>query len=287
LRGNRIRVSNGRLAILLSMALLLLAFLAPACSEKTVSVDVDEIVAKALAAPSSLVSYQMDYSLSYDIHGTVDGQRVKADMTVDMTAWIDMTNRSMRLDMTIEMEDLFYPANGYYLSAQEYLVGHQLYIGGTLDAEEMEWTKKELPADFWERCQMVDQQVELLRSANREYKGQEQVDGVACDVLELTLDIDEVMDVYRQSSLLGDDVDFPDFTTEGTEDSKTTQWIARDTSRLVKGEVEMTLHMAAQDVDPSFSTGGIDMDVTGEMLFHHYNEPVSIEVPAAVIEQTS
>ncbi len=280
------RQLSGRLGVLISIALLLLAFLAPACSEKSVSVDVDEIVARALAAPSSIVSYRMDYTVTEDIEGTIDGEQVSLKVIMDFIAAVDETNRKLKMDMTMDYEDLLQSAAGMEVLGQELVLDDEMYLGyRTRDGGDIEWTKT--ATDIWEKSEMIAQQLALLKQAEPECVGEEEVDGVACYVLEMTPDVAKILSIYTQQGAFGDDVQFPRFNADSVKSAKTKQWIARDTSRIMKADVAMTLYLDAGDLGQSFVTGGVDMEVSGEMLFHHYNEPVSIELPPEAIEQTS
>ncbi len=281
------RLSNCRLGVLISMAILLLAFLSPACSERTVSVDVDQIVAMALASPSSVVSYRLDYSVREHMRGEVDGERVRAEVTMDMDALIDMTNRKMQADLTFSYDDLANPAADVEFSCREFAVGEDWYVGVSPDNSEGEMVWQKLDMDIWEKSEMVAQQLALLEQAEPEYVGAEEVDGVACDVLEFTPDMAGVWNIMSQQGIWGDDIEMPDLAAEAVKSAKTKQWIARETSRLMKAEVEMDLHVDAQDIDPTLETGGVDIQMTGVLLFDHYNEPASIELPPEAIEQTS
>ncbi len=275
------RTATGRLGVLFSVFLVLLAFLAPGCSGGGPSVNPDEIVAGAAAALAGLETYRMDSHVSGTMAGDSAGRKTTLIGFFDTNAAVDATHHRMQLDMTMGMgQDAASSGLKYY--GQAFLIENHLYTGISRTPAGFQWTKGDLAANYWASAEVMKQQVDLLQSAGRSLAGQEAVDGVDCYVFDLTPDFAGTIAALNLEAFLGSQL--PDWKEEWLQSAAVRQWISKDASRLVKSETQLTLRMPAAEVDPSMGQGDVDVSVSGQAHFHNYNEWVSITVPPEAIQ---
>jgi len=119
----------------------------------------------------------------------------------------------------------------------------------------------------------------LLNSSDVELLADETVDGVDCKVLRIIADTETFWEIvmnqsetFRElQSLIGFD------NNQSITDVSTTQWIAKDTGFPQKSQTTLKTVMKLEDFDESDTDAEFTMarDITMEMQFSDYNEPVS------------
>jgi hypothetical protein len=281
--GDALRTATGRLGVLFSAILILLTCLAPACSDKGPSVDADEIVAKAAAAQSSLETYRMDSHVSGKMLRDSSASKTSFIGFLDVSAAVDGAHRRMQLDMTMGMGESA-DSGGLKYYAQAFLIDNHLYTGISMTRDAFQWSRGDLAGDYWASAEMMQQQVALLQSAGRQLTGEESIDGIDCYVFDLTPDVAQTVAMWNLESFLGQGATVPDLREEWVQSATVRQWIAKDTSRLTKSEVQVTLRLAAAELDATLGEGDLEITLAGEAFFHHYNEWVSTAVPPAAIQ---
>ncbi len=276
------RTATGRLVVLFSLVLVLLAFLAPACSDKGPSVDADEVVAKAVAARSSLETYRMDSKVTGKLLQETEASKSTLIGFMDTRAAVDASHRRMQLDVTLGIgQDAASAVFKYY--AQAFLIDNHLYAGLSDAPSGFQWGKSDLAADYWQTAEVMKQQVDVLQSAGRTLAGEENMDGVACYVFDLTPDLAGTIATLNLEAFMGDGAQLPEFKEEWLQSATVRQWIAKDSSRLIKSETQVALRMPGAEIDQSLGAGDVDITVTGVAHFHSYNQWVSVTVPPEAI----
>ena len=107
-----------------------------------------------------------------------------------------------------------------------------------------------------------------------------------CYVVELTeLDIEQLWELaMQQGSLTGQEM-IPEINTDLIEeifrDFSMKQWIAKDTFLLAKAVIIMSMELTPEAMGVPGEEGSVEMDMTMIMVATGYNQPVSIELPAA------
>jgi hypothetical protein len=119
----------------------------------------------------------------------------------------------------------------------------------------------------------------LLNNSDVELLADETVDGVDCKVLRIIADTETFWEIvmnqsetFRElQSLIGFD------NNQSITDVSTTQWIAKDTGFPQKSQTTLKTVMKLEDFDESDTDAEFTMarDITMEMQFSDYNEPVS------------
>lgn len=272
------------LGVLFSAILILLAFVAPACSGDGISVDIDEVVAQVAAAQTSLDTYRMDSHVTVKVlSDAATGSRAAFTGFLDTTAAVDATHRRMQMDMTMGMgEEAASAGLKYY--GQAYLIDNHLYTGVSMTPSGFQWNKADLAADYWESAEIMQQQLALLQSSGRQLAGEDSIEGVACYVFDLTPDVAQTVAAWNLQSFMGQGATLPAWKEEWVQGATVRQWITRDTSRLAKSNVVLTLRMPAAQLSQSMGEGDVDITVTGEACYHGYNEWISIVVPPEAIK---
>ncbi len=278
--------ATGRLGVLFSVFLILLAFLAPGCSENGPSIDPDEIAARAVAAQTALGSYRMDAHVSAEVAGEPGEAENAFTGFMDTSGAVDGVRRRLQLDLTMGMgKDAASASLKYY--GQAFLVDNHLYAAAAMTRAEFQWTRTDLAADYWQTAELMRQQVNLLQSSGRDFAGEETVDGVGCYVFNLTADLAQAVAALNLETLLGQETWLPSIKQEWIRSATVRQWIAKDTSFLTKTKIHVALQMPAAELGLPQGEDDLDATVIGEAHFHSYNERMPIEVPPEAIAQAS
>ena len=268
----------GKALSLLLVLIIIAAYIG--CGEKGLeeaSFDAQEVADDALAAQVDVESCRMDMDMRLDAEGEAEGERMEMTMSIDASGVVDQANEEMEMEMSMNMRATGEEAVA--VDMEMYLVGDYLYTKVHIAGEEPDWIKQRVPADYWETQATVDQQIELLRTAQVEPLGYQKVRGVDCYVLELTPDLDELWQTMTQlpsmEELLEGMPNLEDVITE----MSVKEWIAKDTSFLTKAQIIMSMHMTPEDVGMPEEEGEITMSIEMDIVAYDYNEPVSIELP--------
>ena len=118
----------------------------------------------------------------------------------------------------------------------------------------------------------------LLNSSDVELLADEIVDGADCNVLRIVPDTEKFWEiVMNQSETFRELQTLLGFDNQSIMDVSTTQWIAKDTGFSQKSQTTLKTVMKLEDFDKSDTDAEFTMtrDITMEMQFSDYNEPVS------------
>ncbi len=118
----------------------------------------------------------------------------------------------------------------------------------------------------------------LLNSSDVGLLADETVDGVDCNVLKIVPDTEKFWEiVMNQSETFRELQNLLGFDNQSIMDVSTTQWIAKDTGFSQKSQTTLKTVMKLEDFDKSDTDAEFTMtrDITMEMQFRDYNEPVS------------
>ncbi|MGB3459740.1 MAG: hypothetical protein WBB08_10730 [Halobacteriota archaeon] len=118
----------------------------------------------------------------------------------------------------------------------------------------------------------------LLNSSDVKLLEDETVDGVDCKVLRIVADTETFWEiVMNQSETFRELQSLIGFDNQSITDVSTTQWIAKDTGFVQKSQTTLKTVMNLKDFDESDTDAEFTMtrDITIEMQFRDYNEPVS------------
>lgn len=245
--------------------------------------EIDRIVADALAADYDTVEFANESMMNLETMGGSD----PSVMTVvaGSSGVEDAASEAIHLTMVVTMavvgegeEDIsveIYIADGWIYNLMD-IAG----LGG-------DWLKADLGGESWEQQSPVDQQKEILRTAlGIRLLESETVDGVHCYVLEIEPDETAFATLLAQETSGMGFMDFGDLdVADLCEEVSVRQWLAQDSGRLVRVEVEMAMEMKPGDVGAdSDAFDKMTVDLVTEASFSNYDQPVSIVVPDEALE---
>lgn len=124
---------------------------------------------------------------------------------------------------------------------------------------------------FWESMGLLNNSDEVLLE-------DEIVDGVNCNVLKIVPETEMFWElVMNQSETFRELQNLLGFDNQSITNVSTIQWIAKDTGFPQKSETRLETVMNIKDFDESYTDEEFTMarDITMEMRFSDYNEPVS------------
>jgi len=270
---------------ILTMSLVLVMVLSfTACAEETEEEvelpSAQEIVDGVIESLDEIRTYQFDMDMTGDIAGHGEEWEVEATMVMDFDGVLDLENRQMKIDMTMNMEGL--PGEDQTGTViVTYLVGDMIYMMMDVPGGVPMWMKLEIPEGYWGEMSQVESEIELLEAAQVKVIGSETIEGTDCYVLQLTPDMEQLWQLaMQQPNLPGEEV--PDVAEEFLQEMFTSfsvkQWVAKDTYFPIKAEIDMV-------IDPASAAMGLQVEesvpagISMVLLFYNYNQPVSIVLP--------
>ncbi len=152
--------------------------------------------------------------------------------------------------------------------------------GSDIPGQGKQWVKMELTEEMWQQQSQIDQQIELLKSATAvNFVGSETVDGTACYVVEITPSMEALGNLLSQQQTTG--IDFSQLNLADLfKEMSVKEWIAKESYRVMKAEVDMLLEMRPADVGATEADfDKMTMDINMGMRLYDYNQPVSITLP--------
>lgn len=271
-------------AILTMLLALVTVLTFTACGEKPTEEvglpSVQEIVDGVLESLDDVRAFQFEMDMAMDMSGEMEGEALEVTMVTDSNAAVDLEKRQMMLEMTISMA---LPDEGEMEMGQEiYIIGDMMYV--LMDVMEMGpmWMKSEIPVGSWGHMSQTEAQIELLRTAQVEFTGSEEIRGIDCYVFELIPDMEQLWQIAMQQAAAGGEETLPDvpegFFQDMFRSFSVKQWVAKDTYYLTKVEMDMAIELTAEAM--RIEEGEMSADITMTLFIYDYNEPVSVVLPS-------
>lgn len=261
--------------ILLLPLLLALIIAAVGCAEEA-KISEEELIEGAIAAARDIETYQFDMNTGTDMSGEMGDEEIEAGhSSIEDAGVVDNINRRMQIETSTESELL--PEGAIERQSREtYLVGDVIYIKQAIPG--VEWTKREMPG-LWDGENQIGQQVELFKASEIDWIDTEEIDGIPCYAVKLIPSLEKLWEIMRSTESEAQPLDLE----EVFKNVSLSQWYAQDSFLPVKAQLEVTMILDSENFYLPEGT----MMVTGEMtynlarivVFHHYNEVVSIELP--------
>lgn len=261
-----------RVLILLLSLVLILSFALLGCViEGLTQEEIDQIIANVTSAQFDTVSFDVEM-----VGGSDPGTMT---MAADGTGAMDRANEEMQMTVNVAGEQ--------GMAAEVYIFGGWMYTMMDIPGIGEQWTKIEVTEEVWQQHSLIDEQLEFLETAVEiDYLGSETVNGTECYLFEVVPDMEALGELLAQGTYGMGDMDLSQFDlADLCKGLSIKAWIAKDSSLLMKSEVEMVLEMSASDVGAiAGDADKVTMDVKMVMSFYDYNEPVSIELPPEALE---
>jgi hypothetical protein len=271
-----------RIILALSLALVL-SFTLVGCDKGLPQDEIDRIIENVASAQYDTVKMSFDMTMVMEVIG--GPEEIDMTMVGDGTGIMDMVNREMQMtmDMTMDLPEL----GEQTVASKNYLVGEWMYIGAEIPDFGEQWFKMEVMPGMWEQQNQLEQQVAFFKEyVEIEYLGIEAVDGTDCYVFDIVPSIEALGDLLNQQASGMSGMDFSQMDLADLfEAMSVKEWIAKDSYRVLKGEVYMRMQMTPDDVGaPEADFDKMVMDVNMTMSFYDYNQPVSIELPPEALD---
>ncbi len=239
-----------------------------------------EIVDNAVQALDNIRSYQFEMNMTMDVTGESEGEAFEGTVSTDYNCVLDLENRRMKIAVT--MNTAMTGEADTNAATETYFVDDMMYMMTETSDTGITWMKTAIPTGYWAQMNQVESQVAILGTAQVEVVGSEKVGGVDCYVLEATLDLEQLWQLFMQQLGMTSDM-MPDISPELLDeifqDYSAKQWIAKDTYFIMKVEVEMAIEVTPEIMGSPEEEGEASMDIFMTMLVYDYNQPVSIVLP--------
>ncbi len=235
----------------------------------------DEIAQNALAAQAGISSSHMEANLVATVQGTLYGAPLSVSVDGGKASIdADWAHKKAKADaeLTVAYNGMLIP-----IKAGLYSVDNSSYTQATIGGMTENWTKGYLPLDVWPYLTDARVMSGLLRYVSSELAGNEDVNGVACNVLRLTPDFAAIQQALSEKYPSVGDI--PDIAALFSQLSIRV-WVASETSFVTRLEVSATARVTAQALGQAPNNDVLDISLTLTVEASGFNEPVSIEPPA-------
>jgi len=244
-----------------------------------------EIVNGTFESLDDITSYQFDMDMTMEAAGEAEDEAFEMNMMMDFSGALDLENRQMRADITMNMAVTGEDEMG--IEMELYLIDDMLYMMTEVPEMGPMWMKQEISEGDWEEMsegvKLTESQLELLKSAEVKVLASEKIKGIDCYVLQLTPDMEQLWrTVMQQAQVTGEEI-LPEveetFLEEVFRNFSVKQWFAKDTYFLTKAEIAMTMELSPEALGYPEEEGETTMDITMTIFAYDYNKPVSIALP--------
>jgi hypothetical protein len=199
---------------------------------------------------------------------------------------MDSNNKKMHLAMDTSVD---IPGEGEQIMHMDnYFVDEWMYMKVSSPLMDSNWMKMRMPEGMWESSNQFEMQLQVFRGAQEvKYIGIEDIDGVSCYVVEITPGSEAIDAMMSQMQMPEtEDVDFSQVNfADMIKEMSYKVWVAEDSYLLMNNEYHMIMEILPESIgatEEDFEK--IIEDVTVEIVFYDYDEPVSIAVPAEALE---
>jgi outer membrane lipoprotein-sorting protein len=277
-----------RIAMLGILVLALMASLLVGCTDKELTQeDIEQLVNDVLVANADVETVKFDMNTTTQMEVIGGPQPDGATMVGEGTGAIDSANREMLIIMDMDID---VPGKERQsMPMESYLVDGWMHIKVSVEEQGAQWIKMQLPDEMWDSQSQIDQQIELLETAEEvNFLGSGDVNGTDCYVVEVvpsTEALNKMLSQIQMPDIEGADLSQFSFT-EMIKDMSFKQWIAEDGYMIMKSETHVVMEISPENVGASVEEfQKITADQKAVMVFYDYNEPVSIELPSEALDK--
>ena len=267
------------------VAIVAVAMCAGCVEEKRMSTA--EIKEMVLATAENTDTYKFDMDMTQKTLISNETDETEMTMTSTGKGAVDNINKKMKMEMTMELPEGA-PQETMEMTMEMYFINNAMYMKMDRGIPEMpaQWTKTEMPEEYWESQNRIGQQMELLNVSEVELLEDEEVNGVDCYVLNITIDTEKYGEILMKQEGLGelmqslrqnDSFDIGEMIKE----MSLKYWIAKDTKFPMKTEMQIKMVISSADLNipETEEEFTMTMDQRTDMVFYDYNKPVTIELP--------
>jgi len=246
--------------------------------------EIDQIIASATTSQFDTVSFAMHMPMEVSV--------TSGSATASMSVTLDITNGVM----DVANEEIYYetdmlmdvPLTGEQeVAGDVYIVDGWMYTRTDFFGLGEQWVKMEANEETWQQQDPLSGQLEFLAAAVEvNYLRTETVNGVECYLFEVVPDMEALGELLTEETAGMGMMDFSQFDlAEFYTDLSVIEWIAIDSSLLMRVEIHLALEMSASEAGlGEGEVGSMTTEVLMVVNFYDYNEPVSIELPPEALE---
>ncbi|MFC1912604.1 CARDB domain-containing protein [Chloroflexota bacterium] len=243
-------------------------------SSEVIAMTPAELASNAYNNSIEASAIQGDMILDMDMKTSESGEEYDVALYTETEYIFDNENKEM--EMVTGVIGVASDWEGIEGTVDIYIIDDTLYTREDISDGISEWQREDVPTDYWENIQLIQQQAKIGESAEVDYLGMEKVKDVNCFVLQIKPDQDVVADVVfsQLAQITGEEADeMLEFTAELVlmlMDISMKQWVSED---------ELFIKRAELDMDIDLSAFGFLMGISLDLNVESYNEPVSIRLP--------
>ncbi len=242
--------------------------------------QLDQILMEVADANSNITTCKYDVNISETVKVTGGNDPGTMIMEISGDAEVNMVNKAMQMLMTMSIN---IPGLGEQeMEIDTYMIGEWIYTKQNTSGTGDEWTKMAWTAKVWDAQNQIAKQMEMLSSGEIECTGSKVIDGVDCYEFDIVPDGETLAEYMLDLDMpgMGEIQNLEEVLSSSS--MQVTQWIAKDTYLIKKGESHMKMVFSYKDVigatEEDFEK--MALDVVTETITYDYNVPVSIELPA-------
>lgn len=251
------------------------------CSQEELSSE--ELKQTIVETAEKINTYKFDMNMKMSTVISNESGSIEMTTLSSGNGVVDQENGKMVMKLKTNMTGLG-EDKSFGTEMEMYYIGNELYMKMDTGIPEFpaRWMKMEIPEDYLESQNQLEQQLELLNASEIEVLGSERIDGIDCYVLKVTPDMEKLWEVISNKPGTGEQVkELGDFNLgDIIKETSVKYWIAKDTKFPMKTFTKMKMEFTSESLNISDSvTEELSMTMEVEVKYYDYNEPVEIELP--------
>lgn len=299
---------RSRFAIAVICVVLSSQIFAVACSSNTASVSTNTIATaeqilldKIASALNQAGSYKLDSDVTNHYTVTDNPNHITSIYEWKGSRLMNVTAQEMSMSMTYTEGDNLTPVIGLFTTPFEmYFKGGYTYLQNVLNGPNNvpPWSKSPINEIIWERENQISTLSEVLSAATGfSQSADENIDSSDCYVLNITSTVQAMIDlVLSQQQPYGPTFNImfgggtPVVRPDAYKSGSVKLWIDKDGYLPLKVVFNIDFQgFVGGESDPNPRTptiNPIDSSFQGQLDFSNFNQPVTIEIPQAVLDTT-
>lgn len=246
-----------RIAVIVFLSFLLASVFVLGCDDEE-KISTEQLTEGITAALEDMETYQFNISQVAEASDETDNY----NSSTEINGIVDNTSKKMQFTMGVESKR---SNETYSMEFEHYLISNMEYTKAVYDGVPEQWMKAPIKFEDWEENPIL-MQIALREGSDIKVLGSEDLDGTECWEIKIIPSLEKYLEVIGEEAV--------EFSPEElSELISVKQWYAKDTYYLMKAEMQWTI------VDSGYSS-----TTTMDTGCSHYNEPVSIELPAEAEE---
>jgi len=265
---------------MLPLLFVVLVLAAGIACQKTEALSADQVVENMVAAQPDVKCLRLSLDLTADAEGSIQGEATGGSISLSGTATIDQDSQSMQADFDLVADITGADATSIDAGAEMYLVDNYLYMKVSMPEIPQMWLKMPVTAEISSSIPEVEDIAGLVESSQVEMVGEEKAGGVACYVLSITPDFEQLQQTLADNPLTAEmGIELPDI--ENLLSSMSFKvWVAKDTYFLMKARIVMSVEMDSAALGTPEGDDYMNVDLTLDLEASQYNQSIDIELPA-------